>query len=287
MKDEFPQILDTCLTEIQRGRLTLDQALAAYPEYGDQLRALLDLAQETRAEFAPDDPDPTFLRASHARVVAKVSSKSRTTAPGRRFSFRPAYVALVLTLAAVLFGSGFGVFSASAASLPGDPLYGVKRAGEELQLALTFSPAGDKDLLLDFAQKRLDELQALIDEGRYDDLDRALAEFDRQMERIGAQTPDPAREAKYEHLQEQLAKHIQTLERVRDQVPENAQPSIEKALERSRHSQAVLDILEEGGSPSDLAPGQLKKDEHQDLEQDKGPKGPNGNGHGPDKEKVK
>jgi len=292
MRNEFASILDYCLTEIQSGRMTMDQALASYPAQADRLREMLGLALRTRVEMAPEAADADFLRDSHARIVRAVRSSARPVhkrePARRRFAFRPAYALLVLALIVTLFGSGYGVFSASAASLPGDGLYSIKRAGEEIRLVLSFTDSGDLQLLLNLAQTRLDELQALLDAGRYDDLELALAGFDREMTRIETQQDEgEALPLKFDKLQDQLEKHIQNLERVRDQVPENAVPSIEKALDRTRHSQAVLETLSEGGRPSDLAPGLQDKE----TGKDKDPKVPNGNGrpagNGNEKDKDK
>jgi hypothetical protein len=288
MMNEFDRVLDHCLTEIQAGRMTLEEALSSYPRHAHGLRALLETAIQTRAELAPDDPDAAYLRNSHNRIINSLRSASRpkkqSSLRSRSISLRPAYALIIVTLLAVLFGSGFGVYTASASSLPGDALYQVKLAGEKIQLAVSLSDDGDVQLLLGFAERRLGEVQALIDAGRFEDLDQALNGFDREMERIGELSDEEAGPAApIDRLQQQLEKHILNLERVRDQVPDSAKPSIEKAIERSRHSQSVLDALDQGQQPSDLAPGQQDKE--------RGPKGPNGNGppddHGNPKNKDK
>jgi hypothetical protein len=279
MKDKIDQVLDHCLAEIQAGKMTLEEALALYPRHAQELQALLPMAIQTWAELAPDDPDPAYLYKSQQRILGAVRSASRRkkqhTPKGRHFSLRPAYALVIITLLAVLFGSGFGVYSASASSLPGDLLYPVKLAGEQIQLAASFSNEGDIQLLLGFAERRLGEVQSLINAERFDDLDQALNGFEQEMERLGEHLGgDDGPAAPMDQLQEQLEKHIQNLERVREQVPENAKFSIEKAIERSQHSQAVLDALQQGQSPSDLAPGQQDKE----SDKERGPKSPNGNG---------
>jgi hypothetical protein len=256
--------LDYCLTKIQSGAMTLEQALTAYPKHAGRLRELLEFAQTLRHELVPADPKPGFIRDSRSRIEHAIHSKFQPTThilrPSRRLTLRPAYLLFVLVLITAIFGSGYGVYSASAASLPGDFLYSIKRAGEEVQLILSYSDTGDLQLLLNLAQERLDEYQALLDAARYDDLERALAGFEREVERLGERSVEgEIPSATFDHLDDQLEKHIQKLELIRDQVPGSAILSIEKALDKTRHSQAVIETLQEGGRPSDLAPGQQDK----------------------------
>ena len=62
---------------------------------------------------------------------------------------------------------------------------------------------------------------------------------------------------------------MKVLERVREQVPEYARAAIDHAIEQSGRSQEVLEIIHEGGKPSDLAPGQLKEKPDKDKDKEK------------------
>jgi hypothetical protein len=77
---------------------------------------------------------------------------------------RTAMVALTLT-AAIALGMT-GVTGAAAASLPGQPFYGVKRLGESAQLVFTFDPARRAELSIAFADRRLDEMRRLAVHGQ-------------------------------------------------------------------------------------------------------------------------
>jgi len=76
--------------------------------------------------------------------------------PGR-FSF-PAILRPALAAAAILVLVSAGATSAAASSLPGDPLYAVKRASEDVRLALTFDDVARTQLLSDLTDRRLEEL---------------------------------------------------------------------------------------------------------------------------------
>src|SRR5436853_4698152 len=79
------------------------------------------------------------------------------------FSF-PAILRPALAAAAILVLVLAGATSAAASSLPGDPLYGVKRASEDVQLALTFDDEARMQLLSDLTDRRLAELAEIANE---------------------------------------------------------------------------------------------------------------------------
>jgi hypothetical protein len=78
----------------------------------------------------------------------------------RRPSWRYAMITLVTVLALVLGGNG--LLTASAQSLPGDPLYAFKRSVEQTQLLFLFDPTQRQALQDAFSQRRVDETKSLI-----------------------------------------------------------------------------------------------------------------------------
>src|SRR5690606_23297902 len=56
-----------------------------------------------------------------------------------------------------------------AASLPGEFLYPVKLAVEKVELALAFSPEAEAVVHLQQAERRVQEANALIDRGQFND----------------------------------------------------------------------------------------------------------------------
>lgn len=68
--------------------------------------------------------------------------------------------ALIIALI-VLLGGG-GLTFASQNSLPGDKLYPVKTLTEEVRTAMAFTPEAKKEVQLDIAKEKLDEVQALL-----------------------------------------------------------------------------------------------------------------------------
>ncbi len=70
----------------------------------------------------------------------------------------------VITILGLLLG-GTGTVYASQDSLPTDVLYPVKVLTEEVRLELAADPQVEMNLLLGYAQRRVDEIAALVEEG--------------------------------------------------------------------------------------------------------------------------
>ncbi len=282
MNRKLDWVIDECLSRVQTGDETLQDCVQAYPELKDVLEPLLALALRVNETLAPEKPDAQFVRNAKIRILNRVkasttsiSSENHQPKRARRIDFRSRRWSTVIAgvvIAAMLFGSGFGMKQASASALPGDTLYPVKRAGEEIQLALSFTANGDIALLYEFADYRLEEAQTLSEEGRFDDLGIALEGFEDAMsklEEIAQEGEIGNSNLDFAKIQEKHEKHIQVLERVREQVPEHARAAIDHAIERSGHSQEVLTIIHESGKPSDLAPGQNKDKPDKDKDKEK------------------
>src|SRR6266542_977426 len=105
-------------------------------------------------------PRDAIRRAPRSRPMPEAAAlhapRETTWARFRRVWLRPA---LGVGVAAVLFLSLAG--SAAANSLPGDPAFGLKRAIESVQLALTFDDNAKLKLLAEQAERRLTELSTL------------------------------------------------------------------------------------------------------------------------------
>jgi len=122
------------------------------------------------------EPDPAFRAATRARLVAMAAVRTAEPAPAsglRRLLARaddltPSHWRSRLTAglagAAVAVTALAGLVAVSADALPGDALYGLKRGTEQTQLALA-SDASRGQTLLGFAGTRLDELEALVQDG--------------------------------------------------------------------------------------------------------------------------
>jgi hypothetical protein len=185
------EILDECLSQIQSGVASVSDCLKAHPEHEEFLEAHLTFALQTRDLLAPPQPSEEFAVQTKIRLMNQIRAKqaksqeTRTKRTGRRLWVqRPAFAYITVLIAFVLLASGVGVANASASALPGDLLYNVKLGIEETRLALSQDPSSDAELLVHFADTRLDEVLALTDVSRDDDVALALAGYENIVSRL-------------------------------------------------------------------------------------------------------
>ena len=132
--------------------------LSTMPDADLELADLVVLAAEL-VEHVPVHISPT----ARARIQAAVQdqlpqpSARRQPAAGAWTRLFPRLIALSLAVAMV-FGSAV---AASANSLPGDALYGVKRLAEEARLALVWDKVDRIQVHRELAEARLAEIRAL------------------------------------------------------------------------------------------------------------------------------
>jgi len=159
MTDDLIEAFDDCLNALAAGA-SLDDCLGRYPALRDELRSLLKVAGAARAMGAAIAPQPAEM-SSRAKFLAGGAQLRPASLP-RRAGWWPlprAAVALAV-LAFVVAGTG-GVVAASAQSLPGDALYGVKRTVEQTQLLFTLDEDSRSQLQGEFDERRVEEVQTV------------------------------------------------------------------------------------------------------------------------------
>jgi hypothetical protein len=191
----------------------------------------------------------------------------------RKLAFAAASVLLAFSLGTA------GVAYAAQEAMPGDTLYGVKRGIETARWSLTGDPRSQAALLSDLAAERMREIQALADAGRDALLAPTLSDYMQTLDRLQAVADALPESLQVQVLAQAAARvqqHEQALERLLGQVPTQSVLDIERAIERTSHSQEVLQALQQGESPSDLAPGQDKEAEERERGPKRTPGPPNG-----------
>jgi hypothetical protein len=157
--DEHLDILIECLEALQAGT-TVEQLLARYPSEAAQLEPALQAAANLSA-LRGIGPSPAVQSRARAAFLAKAAAMRPASPLTARAGWllRPlvAFVTVVVLLAVV----GGGVLGTSASSLPGDPLYGLKRSVESLELSLTRDPVRRVNLEESYAHRRVQEAKAV------------------------------------------------------------------------------------------------------------------------------
>jgi len=243
----------------QRRADALDRLMdgaAAGATGSEDLGALVSLAADLRGGLAP----APAARAVRARVLARVTNgvAASQAAPrlGRRTILRPAYALAGLLLVLTLTFGATAAY-ASEAALPGDVLYGVKRGLEDVQLVLSTTAAGDSALVEHFADRRVDEIEALTGRGRWDDAERALQAYPEVVDELVALSQADAVDSQAARL----GHHLEILRRVAEKTPAEAQPALLRALERADRGRQEVERRRHELKPSDDPQGQEEDDE--------------------------
>lgn len=163
MNRRLQDALQECLEALEEGR-DPEQVLASYPEIEPELRSLFEVAQQA-AGLVGDEPTQEAHHRSRTRILGRAHELSESSTQHGRRRWLPR-VAVAAALALAILFSGTGLYLTSAQALPGDALYPVKRAAEGLRLNLISNPRQKLNLSLDYGERRLEEVQALLEAGR-------------------------------------------------------------------------------------------------------------------------
>ncbi len=138
--NDFNQILDSCLDKIFGHGDSIEQCLERHPDYASELEPLLQTALETREALA-------YTPSSNAKAIAWARFQQAVTsrqAPNRwrhilgilqgfstRLSGPYRWAATATAAILIIVIGGTGVVTASAGSLPDQPLPGEARCGAD------------------------------------------------------------------------------------------------------------------------------------------------------------
>ena len=235
----------------------LDRLLDAFvagevPVATGDLAPLLHPAQVASAAFFRA-VDPGMAADHLAALRADRARNVMVLPPMRRPRLRLAIAGLI-GAAFLIFGAGSAV-AISSGAVPGDPLYGVKRAAERISLAMHRDPVGRAALHLKFAENRLQELAALTLAGK--DTSAVVQDLTQELEgaevdALKAKALGKDADAILAHVQSMISKHIAILTDVLAKVPDQAKDSIQHAIDNaSKAQQKVQQGRTTGGQGKD------------------------------------
>ena len=258
IEPDLEAILDECLHDVSTRGKSIEGYLQRYPQQAGQLAPLVKVADRIGKTRHPT-LSVSATKAIEQRLLKRATEIKQSKAKPSRwplpFSLRPLVTVaatLIVVLALVLAGGG-GIVYASTDSLPGSPLYGVKRSTEQVQLFL--APMGTRraELHIRFAQRRLEEVQALTEtKGKVDE--ETLAAIAEETE-LALKEMEGAHPAEKSNLLEKLASLTErqqaVLKGVQAKAPEAAQKGLNRALEASQrgHERAKKALEKEKPGP--------------------------------------
>ena len=183
MSRRFDSALDDCLNLIRVGA-SVNDCLARYQEYAEELEPLLRLASGVKAVPTPR-PDSVAVQSNLQRML-DAAQEAAARRQGRRLALfrrtRPLFRATMSVVAVVVLVAvvASALFASAADSLPGQALYPVKRLGEEARLSLTFSAARRQELESEYMGARRREVRRILEAGQ-----QAVVEFRGELEGLG------------------------------------------------------------------------------------------------------
>ena len=148
--------------------------------------------------------------------------------------FRPA---LAVSLAALVLIAGAG--SAAANSVPGDAAFSLKRAIEEVRVALTFDDVDRVRVLADLADQRLSELEQVANRDdkaptASEEYARAVVRFREAVNALQQAAPQDKSERAQDVADAAREKHEIVLEQLKDRLSDKAKDSVDRATEEER-----------------------------------------------------
>src|SRR5512136_263424 len=147
---------------------SVERILARYPQEAAQLRPLLETAAGLPALRL--EPSEAARMQSRQKFMAQADLLRRTK-PRKTMGFLPRLATGFIAATLVAGVLGTGAVAASGSALPGDPLYGLKRTVEAVQLNAASSPTKRQELQREFEQRRREETGELLDVGRKGEVD--------------------------------------------------------------------------------------------------------------------
>ncbi len=255
MSDEFRAAARARL--MRRIAATAPRAGAVDPSYAD-------ISPASRAADEPTGPLPTLAAAptNASSIVDASRGPLAPSAKGTHAGAHPATAATTSTgrrrrsrwlwrgamggiLAAIL--AALATLSASASSLPGQPLYGIKQATEEIGVRFAPDDQARTLMLLRQANARLDETAQLLDQGRTDAVADSAQRYDDALDRATstyvvtiADAPAAEDASTTAELEAELSQQHAQLQTLLASAPQLARAELSQALVATERSRALV-----------------------------------------------
>jgi hypothetical protein len=231
--------------------------LARYPEQAAELEPLLQVAAAAGKAASGVEVRPEFKARVRHEVQLHLRSEGRKAEPKRIPALRwiPRWAAVAACVALVFVFAAGGTVAASSGSVPGDTLYQVKTATEQVQMKLTFSESAKAKLQARFAERRAREMAGLAEKGRTARLGALASRFKTylaKIEQLAAQieAADPEDGERISELREilysNMARDLALLDAAEAKAPWRARNAIAVAKFRLiQEYDKAIDALDE------------------------------------------
>ncbi len=182
MPEKIEEIFNDCFERLLAGE-SLESCIYRYPEHAEELDIMLRTAFDVKRKAYPIQPRPEFKYWARVRMngVQDYMARHPVEAKPSVFHWRRSWaVALSAVLVFVLVTGGTA--AASSEAMPDQPLYNVKLAVEQAQVALTFSDANKAELHARLAERRAQEIANMAGAGKTDKVIATTVRMNYQLE---------------------------------------------------------------------------------------------------------
>jgi len=224
-------------------------------------RELLEFG-ERLSHYAKVAPRPEFrsrLRSSLLTVPVTVESPRRSPLGWSGvLALRPALAAILVLVLLAAAGGG-----AAATSLPGDPAFALKRAGEDVQVTLATDDVARLNTLVTQSDRRLADLETLVSRRSAavgtgtDEYAAAVTRIDEAVSRVVALPASSEREAALARASAASTDHLARLQALAARLPDAAQRGIQRAIEVQQRVHGKSDVAP-GRSGTPITPTPLR-----------------------------
>ena len=297
---ELDSLLDDCLDRMRRGE-DLESCLTSHPDHAEELRSLLIVATDLTQIEVPRTSQQA-KEAGRQRMFAALEagqstvSKSNQTIPAsivgiiryleqaqntfisnlsKEFLVMHKTVIAIVLVLVILFGGSAASAYAAQGSLPGDALYPVKTAIEDVSADFSMDSASEVRLYLRLAEKRIAEIESLAAEGRYEDMEKAVERFESHVEKaivgllVVAQGNPAEAKALAATLGELMERHAQVLLALMVAAPDEVQATFEDAVEASQQGISAAGEFADDGEANENSDA-VNENENADDDDDDG-----------------
>jgi hypothetical protein len=218
----------------------LDRAIREPESAREELEDLLRVSRALSEAFEAEEPSrAAVIRGRHRALTAfsDPAAEARHARPmASPWEWLPNLRVRVLATAAVVIGIMGGLIAGSNGSLPGDALYGVKLATEEVRLAAAIDSFDRARVHLDIAGARIQEVVRAKEVGRSDAMRESLHRYTESIVAVEAELRSgdvSGAEARIvlALASETLDVQQDVLEDLRPETPAIAQPDLEDAID--------------------------------------------------------
>jgi len=179
MAKRLEKIFEECLERINRGE-SIESCLQRYPEVAADLGLMLRTYLNVKWRSSMVQPDQNFRERTRLQLLyTQRNVPQRNPAAQQKqktgFSFGRIWApALTAVLVFLLIGTA-GTAAAATGAMPDQPLYPVKLATENVQLALTFTDTDKAILNSQLAEKRSEEIEVMASQGKTEEVIQTTA----------------------------------------------------------------------------------------------------------------